>query len=281
MKSQRDRNDAFGDKDAEIIELQRRLATLTAALSEKAEENLDLAASLRERDASEEGLSERRVRELETELVKMRRERAAQEELNTEFQRRIATLSVCLAELAEVNHQALSGSGRSGLERQNEAAHAMGRQAALGLVQLDDAEALSRRGPLAAAAGNDNNVVAGSSSGLSDSSESSSLAGVASPVTPQLLQDYQGEIERLKFRLRKCKAKVKQLRDDVVLERDRSDAAVLAVKKYEKELKRLQSEAETALVKEASRRAKIEQAGKAVQRRVSELEFLLESAEKK
>lgn len=34
--------DPFGDASAEVLELQRRLATLTQALSEKAEENLDL-----------------------------------------------------------------------------------------------------------------------------------------------------------------------------------------------------------------------------------------------
>jgi hypothetical protein len=39
-------DDPFADREAELAELQRRLATLTQALSEKAEENLDLQRRL-------------------------------------------------------------------------------------------------------------------------------------------------------------------------------------------------------------------------------------------
>lgn len=39
-------SDPFSDPDTQVQELQRRLATLTQALSEKAEENLDLQREL-------------------------------------------------------------------------------------------------------------------------------------------------------------------------------------------------------------------------------------------
>lgn len=84
------------------MELQRRITTLTAALSEKAEENLDLhreVAELKQRPKAQDA-ADKRAHELEAEVARLTQDRQTQEELNVEFQRRITTLSVCLGELA-------------------------------------------------------------------------------------------------------------------------------------------------------------------------------------
>ena len=252
------------------MELQRRISTLTAALSEKAEENLDLRAEL-EQQAGEKArfAAERRARDAEAELARVRQDREAQEELNQEFQRRISTLSVCLTELAEVNAAALAEKTREGeasrLARHNDSVLALGRQAALGLADSKDVV------PLAMSGGGGG----GSRSDRSEKREEEMLPP-ASPVTPQLVQDYQGEIERLKFRLRKRKAKMEKMREVVLQHKDRADSASKACAKYEKELKRLNREAEESLGKELAKRRELEQIVKVMTRKVNELEFLME-----
>ncbi len=99
---------------------------------------------------------------------------------------------------------------------------------------------------------------------------------LASPATPQLLQDYQSEIERLKFRLKKRKAKMAQMQATLAQHKDRADSASKSCTKYERELKRLNREAEESLSKELSKRRQIEQTMKMAQRRLGELEFLME-----
>ena len=97
------------------------------------------------------------------------------------------------------------------------------------------------------------------------------------PVTPQLLQDYQSEIERLKFRLRKRKGKMEKLKEEVLHQKDLADSAKKSCTKYERELKRMQRDMSEALEKEVGRRKKTEQMAKSLQRRIGELEFLLEN----
>ncbi len=104
------------DAESELMELQRRITTLTAALSEKAEENLDLhreVAELKQRPKAQDA-ADKRAHELEAEVGRLNQERQAQEELNVEFQRRITTLSVCLGELAgECRRVCLGGMAHS------------------------------------------------------------------------------------------------------------------------------------------------------------------------
>jgi hypothetical protein len=95
-------------------------------------------------------------------------------------------------------------------------------------------------------------------------------------MTPQLLQDYQSEIERLKFKLKKKKAKMENLRLNFLAQKDRADSIAKSNLKYEKELKKMQREFSSNLEKELSRRKKTEAVAKSLQRRISELEFLLE-----
>jgi peptidoglycan hydrolase CwlO-like protein len=96
-------------------------------------------------------------------------------------------------------------------------------------------------------------------------------------VTPQLLQDYQSEIERLKFRLRKRKGKMEKLKEEVLHQKDLADSAKKSCTKYEKEVKRMHRDMAEALEKEMARRKKTEQMAKSLQRKIGELEFLLEN----
>jgi regulator of replication initiation timing len=76
----RDKNNAFGDQESELMELQRRISTLTAALSEKAEENLDLRAELEQRgEKGSSGASkDKRLKEQESDIQRLKQERDAQ-----------------------------------------------------------------------------------------------------------------------------------------------------------------------------------------------------------
>jgi predicted RNase H-like nuclease (RuvC/YqgF family) len=261
----RDKNNAFADQQSELLELQRRLSTLTQALSEKAEENLDVRAELEQLKA-EGAQNEKKLREAESELERLKQERQAQDELNVEFQRRISTLSVCLTELAELNAAALSAklgeSEATQMLNQNALLQSVGRQAVLGAADSGAVGSSSMGG------GNNNNET--------HHSRSSSSVSLGSPATPQLLQDYQGEIARLKFRLKKRKAKMVQMQTTLGQHKDRADSASKSCTKYERELKRLNREAEESLAKELGKRRQIEQSMKMAQRRLGELEFLLE-----
>jgi chromosome segregation ATPase len=260
----RDKNNAFADQQSELLELQRRLSTLTQALSEKAEENLDVRAELEQLKA-EGAQNEKKLREAESELERVKQERQAQDELNVEFQRRISTLSVCLTELAELNAAALAAklgeAQATQMLNQNALLQSVGRQAVLGAADSGAAGT-----PLG---GNNNNDT-------THHSRSSSPVSLGSPATPQLLQDYQGEIERLKFRLKKRKAKMAQMQATLGQHKDRADSASKSCVKYERELKRLNREAEESLAKELGKRRQIEQTAKMMQRRLGELEFLME-----
>lgn len=252
------------------MELQRRITTLTAALSEKAEENLEFArevSELRRQRPLDQQEAGRRLRAAEERVEQLQAERQAQEELNQEFQRRITTLSVCLTELADMNALAFSDKLNAASEAQrllfqNEAVQAVGRQAALGGGSHEEQHTPDRR-PGSPAGG-----------GLGGAG-ATPLQGP--PVTPQLLQDYQGEIERLKFKLKKRKGKCEKLRLEQLYQKDLADAARKSCTKYEKEIKRLNAEMSEALEKEVNRRKKVEQTAKSLQRRIGELEFLLEN----
>lgn len=100
-------------------------------------------------------------------------------------------------------------------------------------------------------------------------------------MTPQILQDYQGEIERLKFRLKKRKAKMVQLREELAQARDNESAALKSTTKYEKHIKRLERDSEEGLLKEIERRKATELMVKNLKRRVQELEFLLDDSHSK
>ena len=268
------------DHESEIMELQRRIGTLTAALSDKAEENLEFAREVQElRVQGPRGLeaSDKRLRASEEELERLRHERQAQEELNQEFQRRITTLSVCLTELAEINAAALVDHGLTAkevasMQLQNDTVEMMGRQAALGLApHLSDQQ---RREGLQEPSTPERQRHQNAAEKDASSSNNSVMH---TPVTPQLLQDYQSEIERLKFRLRKRKGKMEKLKEEVLHQKDLADSAKKSCTKYERELKRMQRDMSEALEKEVGRRKKTEQMAKSLQRRIGELEFLLEN----
>ncbi len=261
-----DKNNAFSDHQSELAELSRRLSTLTQALSEKAEENLDVRAEL-EQLKSERVAQNKKMREAEVELERLRQERQAQDELNVEFQRRISTLSVCLTELAELNAAALSD--KVGVE---EARHLLGHNAQLELVARQALMGENGTGSNGGAMGSPLEARREER----ERSRSASPASGGTPMTPQVLQDYHSEIEKLKFRLKKRKAKMGQMREIVAQHKDRADSASKSCVKYEKELKRLNREAEESLSKELAKRRLVEQTVKTMQRRMSELEFLLD-----
>jgi DNA repair exonuclease SbcCD ATPase subunit len=274
---QRDKNNAFSDQQSELLELQRRLSTLTQALSEKAEENLDVRAELEQLKA-EGAQQEKKLREAEAELARLKQERQAQDELNVEFQRRISTLSVCLTELAELNAAALSAklteAEATQMLSQNALLQSMGRQAVLGA-----GDSVAPATPSVNDNGNNNNNNNNnnnSGDNVSTSNGRNSPATLGSPATPQLLQDYHSEIERLKFRLKKRKAKMVQMEATLGQHKDRADSASKSCTKYERELKRLNREAEESLAKELGKRRQMEQTVKMLQRRLGELEFLME-----
>lgn len=211
-------------------------------------------AELRARPKAQD-VAERRALELDAQVQRLTQERAAQEELNMEFQRRISTLSVCMTELAELNATTLgermSAADARLLHTRNDAVLGVGRQASLGLVHIPEGKSLDQV--------------------LSSASSAAPVALLPAPVrvdepqtpmTPHILQDYQGEIERLKFRLKKRKAKMAQLREEVKQARDAESAAVKSTAKYERLIKKLEREGEENLAKEAERRQKSELAAK-------------------
>lgn len=211
-------------------------------------------------------IADKRVRELEAALERAQSERRTQEELNVEYQRRISTLSVCLSEMAELNAATLQPQlgpvkARALLER-SDAVQVVGRQASIGLVHISEGRSLDH--------------VLQQTGGVMPPSTPLSSDDNVTPMTPQILQDYQGEIERLKFRLRKRKAKMAQVREETAQARDREQAALLSVAKYEKHIKRLEREGDENVRKEAERRKQAELAAKNLKRRIAELEFLLE-----
>lgn len=89
------------------------------------------------------------------------------------------------------------------LLNRNDAVQGVARQAGLGLVHIPEGSSLDQ--------------VLAATTPMPRSHSASHLAPdePQMPMTPQILQDYQGEIERLKFRLKKRKAKMAQLRDEV------------------------------------------------------------------
>lgn len=198
--------------------------------------------------------SSRVISALEAELASLKQERQAQDELNVEFQRRITTLSVCLTELADINAISLQSNnnnnncnGNGELQKRNATVQALGREATLGLVHVDDVPTLAQS------------------------------VTPATPMTPLLLQDYQGELERLKFRLKTRKAKLLQTREELAAARDQEAAALQSAAKYEKHIKRKEREFEEALRKERELRKAARDKCKGLERRISELEFLLEN----
>ena len=76
--------------------------------------------------------------------------------------------------------------------------------------------------------------------------------------------------------MKKRKAKLAELKEALAEQKDKADSAHKSCVKYEKELKKLNREAEESLGKEMQRRKQVELSVKAAKRRIGELEFLLE-----
>lgn len=187
--------------------------------------------------------------------------------------------------IAELNAQTLgprlSADECAKLASRNDAVLGLGRKASLGLVHFPEEKSLDQM--------LETPTTPSSSIGISTPTTppvvfapSTASSDVHTPVqmTPQILQDYQGEIERLKFRLKKRKGKMMQLREEAVQAKDNESAALKSVAKYEKHIKRLERESEESLLKEQERRKATELSLKNLKRRVQELEFLLEDDER-
>lgn len=195
---------------------------------------------------------------------------------------------------SELNAQTLgpkiSAEEAARLSLRNDSVLGLGRKASLGLVHLPEESSLDQMlasqstRPHTASFGEGSPCLATPTSG----GGGGGLAGdeprtpIQTPIqmTPQILQDYQGEIERLKFRLKKRKGKMLQLREELAQAKDNETAALKSGSKYEKHIKRLERESEEGLLKEIERRKAMELLLKNLKRRVQELEFLLEDDEK-
>lgn len=107
--------------------------------------------------------------------------------------------------LLELNSTTLSeqlGPDRArALLQRNDAVQGVARQASLGMVHIPEGSSLDQVLAVTTALPHSASLV------LHDEPQA--------PMTPQILQDYQGEIERLKFRLKKRKTKMAQLREEV------------------------------------------------------------------